>query len=578
MNDSYSAAVHKFPRELAQSAGILPAIVYGYIAYKVSRSKNFRENKPWFYATIDEIHKKYPYASRSAVGDALKLLGKHGLILKRNFNKKKYDKTGWYTVTGKRPAKEALTKFYVTDAVEHDVESATLLYNLKFWITKKRKTDPTYSFHPLSPAERAEDLPMSEKTIRRKMKKLVDLGVVIGRKGTNSKVPEYAFPDEQPEKRDQPVLDETRTIANKERSESDMIGSNPDEIRTNPDNYTHYKTIDKAIENPIEQTPLPAARGVVLDVPGDSEESGHSSSGRTDATAASGGSSNRLAEKWSGVTQANQHYLDGLPPDEFESLVGEACTIARGFISQISMESFVKIPKTTPAHQLYQVINKQWDSMPQKPPNIFTNDPNLLRKFAIEATVHAIRLFYDYPEGKGVPQGDYKGYVRELTYDISKAEDKWYEQKAKNEETARQKEWQRQWQEQYNVGKHATAADIPAKEKADLLIKSVAILRKVGVFHDGYVHSASLKLFKSQHNLAEEFFTLNSALTSHEVLSLLNKCAVAALEPHEEGFDPRFYARRGVDAVFLFRNVDKVVSELNLERVYPDITPIPNKD
>ena len=65
---------HGFSRKVAKKYGVNAAIVLRYLSYKIHHSKNERDGKLWYYGTVDEMTKCFPYLTRNAVYEAIKRL------------------------------------------------------------------------------------------------------------------------------------------------------------------------------------------------------------------------------------------------------------------------------------------------------------------------------------------------------------------------------------------------------------------------------------------------------------------------------------------------------------------------
>jgi hypothetical protein len=130
----YSNHIHSFSRTIAAKYGVNAALVLGYIGFRISVSRNERDGKYWFYDTLDEIAKHYPYLSRSAIYEAIQLLTtKNGPLVVGHFNKRRGDRTNWYAFKLESMAdliKKKPLYFRVEDAVLYGVPAAVLLNNL----------------------------------------------------------------------------------------------------------------------------------------------------------------------------------------------------------------------------------------------------------------------------------------------------------------------------------------------------------------------------------------------------------------------------------------------------------------
>jgi hypothetical protein len=190
---------HSFSRSVAKKYGVNAALVFGYISKKIHASKNMVGGKQWYYATVKDIAKQYPYLKPTTVYNALcGLTGGDGLLVTGCYNKKGYDRTVWYAFrTGEagRIADRRPIYFGVEEAIRYDVAKAVLLSNLRYWIGENRKECPNYQLHPMSPTQLADLLPYSKATIQRKLNELVNVdGELVSVAALDSRDPaKYGF-------------------------------------------------------------------------------------------------------------------------------------------------------------------------------------------------------------------------------------------------------------------------------------------------------------------------------------------------------------------------------------------------
>lgn len=83
------------------------AVFLDTIAYWVKRNAankqmhNFHEGRYWTYNSLDAYTKMFPGWSIQNIRTIIKNCVKNGLLLVGNFNKKSYDRTGWYSLSDK---------------------------------------------------------------------------------------------------------------------------------------------------------------------------------------------------------------------------------------------------------------------------------------------------------------------------------------------------------------------------------------------------------------------------------------------------------------------------------------------
>ena len=95
---------HYFCKEFAVAYGMPEAVLFYHIAFWTFENKkneiNSHDGRHWMYGSIRELHETtHPYLSENQIRDALKRLEAEGLILTGCYNKKKYDRTKWYTLS-----------------------------------------------------------------------------------------------------------------------------------------------------------------------------------------------------------------------------------------------------------------------------------------------------------------------------------------------------------------------------------------------------------------------------------------------------------------------------------------------
>ena len=94
---------HYFNTEIAKEVGVNAAVILENIAHWVFRNqvsnKNHFDGHYWTYNSNAAMAELFPYMNARQVRYALDALRKAGLILTGNYNKSRYDRTLWYTVS-----------------------------------------------------------------------------------------------------------------------------------------------------------------------------------------------------------------------------------------------------------------------------------------------------------------------------------------------------------------------------------------------------------------------------------------------------------------------------------------------
>jgi len=96
-------ADHNFNPLLAKKYGINLAIIINTAIFwtrsNAAKEDNFFNERYWFYGTPEYFSKYFPYFTPDQIKYALKKGKQCGVFLKGNFNKKGYDRTGWYSLS-----------------------------------------------------------------------------------------------------------------------------------------------------------------------------------------------------------------------------------------------------------------------------------------------------------------------------------------------------------------------------------------------------------------------------------------------------------------------------------------------
>lgn len=94
-----------YNHDLAKEYGINTAVILGFFNFytNINKSKqvNSREDETWVYHSADSISKALEIYTARQIRYAIKKAHDHQLIKKANYNKTKYDRTTWYSLTDK---------------------------------------------------------------------------------------------------------------------------------------------------------------------------------------------------------------------------------------------------------------------------------------------------------------------------------------------------------------------------------------------------------------------------------------------------------------------------------------------
>ena len=107
---------HSFDIDIATYFGVNVAVLLENIAhwtnYHSLNQTNFHEGRYWVYNTHDAFLKLFPYMTPKSLRTAINKCIDHGLLIKGRFNKKKYDRTTWYSLTDRALSLYKITPNY----------------------------------------------------------------------------------------------------------------------------------------------------------------------------------------------------------------------------------------------------------------------------------------------------------------------------------------------------------------------------------------------------------------------------------------------------------------------------------
>ncbi len=85
--------------------GLDSAVFLDYMAHWIKingankQPRNFHQNRYWTYNTLDALHVAFPGWSKDTIRGIIRKCVKNGLLIVSNFNKNKYDRTCWFTLS-----------------------------------------------------------------------------------------------------------------------------------------------------------------------------------------------------------------------------------------------------------------------------------------------------------------------------------------------------------------------------------------------------------------------------------------------------------------------------------------------
>jgi len=88
-----------FNKEVAKKYGVNEAIVLEMIYFRLSKSNHINDGKKWWFGSVRHIQESFPFFTEKQIWRVMKSLEKQKAVIVGNYNKKKYDRTKWYSMT-----------------------------------------------------------------------------------------------------------------------------------------------------------------------------------------------------------------------------------------------------------------------------------------------------------------------------------------------------------------------------------------------------------------------------------------------------------------------------------------------
>ena len=110
---------------LAKEVGLNESIMLQQMHYWLLKSTHEFNQEHWFYKTLEEWQLEFPFWSTMTIRRILGNLEKKELVKVGNFNKKKFDKTKWYTINYERVNRRCVQneQTYCSDCTDGTVQN-----------------------------------------------------------------------------------------------------------------------------------------------------------------------------------------------------------------------------------------------------------------------------------------------------------------------------------------------------------------------------------------------------------------------------------------------------------------------
>ncbi len=171
---------HSFSKAFARKHTINEAIVIEEIVFKTLMTKNIREGKRWYYASLQTLQKQLPYLTRDDISVAMEMMVGKGLLEISTDGKLPDSMKQWLCVPEKywQEVNHDKVWFRPFDASNYGIPAALLISNLESKLCKNIEAG-TGRTHPLDSKLLSEVLPLSRTAINATLMELVEQGVLV---------------------------------------------------------------------------------------------------------------------------------------------------------------------------------------------------------------------------------------------------------------------------------------------------------------------------------------------------------------------------------------------------------------
>lgn len=93
---------YSFNKEIAERYGVAEAVLLRHLGYWILKNetagRNFHDGRYWTYNSAAAFAERFPFWSRDKIKRLIRKLRDRGAIITGNYNKKAFDRTGWYAL------------------------------------------------------------------------------------------------------------------------------------------------------------------------------------------------------------------------------------------------------------------------------------------------------------------------------------------------------------------------------------------------------------------------------------------------------------------------------------------------
>lgn len=557
---------HCFCPILAKEHGEGTAVLFQGLSHKVFKSKNVRDNRKWFYDTLESLEKRWPYLRDSGIHGMLDRQVGKGNAFKGCYNKASFDPTTWYSLTNELVKRamdeEGKVWFDVSVAVEcHSIIAGTIYQNIRYHLLCLLAANPEYTgvpYYKVNKSALARALNRSLSTIKREFSELVkhksiavnpkcskaytlcnpaDLIVPEGMK--KHAVKSGSFTERNGS------YSEMRTGSSTEKtgSSSEQSGSYSERIGSYSDSNTHLEPFQKHIHKHHSPNASRGVGGVSSDAADAGKEAGHQHT--CDNTG-----SFTVPVKEQGLTPASE----GVAFQSIKDIRSSKDKLKAGFSDSELFNLNLEVPSTS----RWFITDKMGTSLLQEA-LAACSEATIISVIAPKLRIVSYGLGKEAGWTEAACEYSFLGSL-EITAEAFRL----HRSDSKHVLSLFKDCWKEVALVYEAIPELNELTDLPATTKADLLIEQIRRCNKEGwaTYSNGDVEF-TVSPSKTVGEAARAFFEANPELSAEAVWSVLADCVeVFKLNDKPEKFDPLFYSRRGIRPKFLFDHWDDIKAEL----------------
>lgn len=571
--------IHSFSRPLAKLYGANAAILMAFLANRIPAVQRARKDESGYFTSIKSLGSHYPYLTPSTIAHTLKGLREKKVLKAGQNNKRKCDRTMWYSFTSpevQRSASEEPIRFKVGDAVAYGVVEAVLLHNLRYWLNEGRKEDVDYTWHRMSASNLARHLPFPARTLRRALENLVKAGAVE-RKASGGFDQAFVYRCGLERGGERPDFIAPRQECKLEGSEMGL--RRPDEQMQRPQCELQRPELNSVttLIDPIEKIPLRSPPWEVSDCENTLQNPPAQPSGSC-ACLHKHLPENKRKENQSLIVSSPSIPAEGTnrPAQDQKQCQGNE-TGQNGVSGSSGVVDSARKYLRLPSHNgSPSPVSFQANPLVASP---VSGSGAACGRSASPNSRHAGEV-KGSPDFLKVPDATPQQWERWKVLDNQRIAEE-YEKKQREEK--RRNRIEREYAKfEALCNRHAspykdleTSKTQPSEQKVRILRAGLRSRQKTGEWQPENEQHYPLEITYSKRSLelAQKFFELNPDVTAFDLLNMIDLCCdIDFVHPVEKNeYDEWFYERRSKNLTFLLKNLANVNAKLPYKTLPPDL-------